>query len=149
MEITHVLGFAVSPLNRVALIIKARPQWQRGMLNGVGGKVEHGEGVSAAMAREWKEETGGPELTWYWVATVSEKSDRADKQTFAVLCAKITDDQLRDLKAPGNEPVYVCRVSELPPNALPNLRWMIPMVMDEGVLDVIVDYNRARMGGRR
>jgi 8-oxo-dGTP diphosphatase len=43
---------------QVALIRKQKPEWQRGKLNGVGGKVEAGETAIEAMAREFKEETG-------------------------------------------------------------------------------------------
>ncbi|MNR71411.1 CTP pyrophosphohydrolase [compost metagenome] len=53
----YVLGFAFSG-DQVALILKARPAWQAGRLNGVGGKVEPGEQAQAAMAREFREETG-------------------------------------------------------------------------------------------
>lgn len=55
----YVLGFAFIPdRSKVLLIEKKRPAWQLGMLNGVGGKVEQGELISAAMAREFQEETG-------------------------------------------------------------------------------------------
>lgn len=43
---------------RVVLIEKSQPAWQAGRLNGVGGKVEPGESVSAAMTREFEEEAG-------------------------------------------------------------------------------------------
>lgn len=45
-------------LSRVALIRKMKPAWQKGLLNGIGGKVEDGESSQVAIAREFKEETG-------------------------------------------------------------------------------------------
>ena len=37
----YVLGFLFSPdCKRVALIIKNRPDWQAGFLNGIGGKID-------------------------------------------------------------------------------------------------------------
>jgi len=67
-----VLGFAFNPLdNTVLLILKARPDWQAGKLNGVGGKRECDgalgwEDPFMAMAREFHEETGcaTPDFCW-------------------------------------------------------------------------------------
>lgn len=53
----YVLGFAFDRRGAVALILKGRPDWQAGKWNGIGGHVEKGEIPSAAMAREFKEET--------------------------------------------------------------------------------------------
>ena len=54
----YVLAFAFDLTGQVALIKKNRPDWQRGRLNGIGGKIEDGELPSMAMAREFEEETG-------------------------------------------------------------------------------------------
>lgn len=43
---------------RVVLIQKAKPTWQKGLLNGVGGKQELNETPQQAMAREFMEECG-------------------------------------------------------------------------------------------
>lgn len=53
-----VVGFAFDDkLLNVALIKKKKPEWQKGYLNGVGGKVKDGEGYHEAMTREFEEET--------------------------------------------------------------------------------------------
>jgi 8-oxo-dGTP pyrophosphatase MutT (NUDIX family) len=55
---TYVLGFVFDRrYNNVLLVEKARPEWQAGKLNGLGGKVEVGELPAAAMIRELREET--------------------------------------------------------------------------------------------
>lgn len=54
----YVLGFAFDSRNRVVLIHKERPDWQRGKWNGVGGHINEGELPYSAMVREFKEETG-------------------------------------------------------------------------------------------
>lgn len=55
-----VLGFCFDfGYHNVLLIEKNRPPWQAGKLNGIGGKIEEGESPAAAMAREFREETGG------------------------------------------------------------------------------------------
>lgn len=43
---------------QVVLIRKKKPAWQAGKLNGVGGKINQGEGARPAMVREFEEETG-------------------------------------------------------------------------------------------
>lgn len=53
----YVLGFAFDKRGAVALICKNRPDWQAGKWNGIGGHVEKDEIPSAAMAREFMEET--------------------------------------------------------------------------------------------
>lgn len=56
-DFEYVLGFGFTPSWRVALVRKARPAWQAGKLNGIGGAIEPGEGFSSAMRREFREET--------------------------------------------------------------------------------------------
>ncbi len=54
----YVLGFAFSKDKKeIILIEKQKPDWQKGKLNGVGGKVEIGEVPYSAMVREFEEET--------------------------------------------------------------------------------------------
>lgn len=61
-----VLGFGFTNDNRVALIRKIRPDWQRGSFNGVGGHIEPGESPVDAMVREFMEETGVKIDKWHW-----------------------------------------------------------------------------------
>ncbi|WP_432263407.1 NUDIX domain-containing protein [Cupriavidus sp. TMH.W2] len=68
MGVVHyVLGLAFDRRRKlVVLIRKARPEWQAGMLNGVGGKVKVGESPEQAMIREFDEETGVITLPGDW-----------------------------------------------------------------------------------
>ncbi len=64
-QTNYVCGFLFRKNNsEVALITKLKPQWQFGLLNGVGGKVEEGESPEAAMIREFEEETGALVIDW-------------------------------------------------------------------------------------
>ncbi len=55
----YVAGFLFKPWHTdVWLIQKERPEWQKGKLNGIGGKILEGEEPLAAMIREFKEEAG-------------------------------------------------------------------------------------------
>jgi len=69
----YVLGFAFnSAKDYVVMIRKNKPNWQKGCLNGVGGKIEEGEIPATAMVREFEEETGVKtnELQWIYLGTM-------------------------------------------------------------------------------
>ena len=57
MKTDMVVGLYMDE-DKVLLILKKRPEWQKGRFNGVGGHVEHDEAPRNAMAREFEEETG-------------------------------------------------------------------------------------------
>jgi len=55
----YVVGFPFSEDRRSILLVrKLRPEWQKGKLNGIGGKTEPDENPTQAMHRECFEETG-------------------------------------------------------------------------------------------
>ncbi len=59
MKTEYVLTFAFDKrLESVWLIEKQKPEWQKGCLNGIGGKIEEGESPMEAAIRELKEESG-------------------------------------------------------------------------------------------
>ncbi|MCP3924893.1 MAG: NUDIX domain-containing protein [Desulfobacterales bacterium] len=59
LENNFVVGFAFTEdKKQVLLVRKEKPPWQKGHLNGVGGKVKKGETPLEAMMREGHEETG-------------------------------------------------------------------------------------------
>jgi 8-oxo-dGTP pyrophosphatase MutT (NUDIX family) len=68
----YVAGFAFSTgHNYVALVRKQKPEWQAGLLNGVGGKVEPDETPADAIYREFTEECSLQVKRWRYFATVS------------------------------------------------------------------------------
>jgi 8-oxo-dGTP diphosphatase len=55
----YTVSFIFTPkLDRVWLIKKVKPEWQKGLYNGIGGKIEEGENVLFSAKREIKEESG-------------------------------------------------------------------------------------------
>lgn len=60
----YVLGFLFNRYGQVLLIKKERPDWQRGKMNGIGGKIEPGETPYDAMCREFREEAGIDVMGW-------------------------------------------------------------------------------------
>lgn len=53
----YVVGF-ITDGKRIALINKNRPSWQKGLFNGIGGKIEKDETSGFAIKRKCIEETG-------------------------------------------------------------------------------------------
>jgi 8-oxo-dGTP diphosphatase len=67
----YVIGFAFnSDFSKVALIRKNKPVWQKGCLNGIGGKIEEGETPIDAQEREFKEEAGIEVNNWFAYALI-------------------------------------------------------------------------------
>lgn len=123
----YVTGFLFSQdSSHVVLIKKINPAWQRGLLNGVGGKVEVNELSVAAMVREFFEETGvvTRDEDWTYFANVFRAScydvDMYFAQSELAFSAKTIE----------AEEIHILKVAELPKNIIPNLRWLIPLALD-------------------
>ena len=116
----YVLGFAFDDLGRVALIRKARPAWQAGKLNGVGGRIENGETVLDAMVRKFREETGVLVPDWDSAGSMHSAED------WLVIVFTATAKQVRDVRTTTDEEVML----QLP-HSLPYLRCIesvVPLV---------------------
>src|SRR5581483_286214 len=123
----YTLGFIFnSDLSSVVLMQKARPDWQKGKLNGVGGKIEEGETAVACMARETEEEAGlatKPEA-WIYVALLRGPDWAMD------VFALVYDGAASDVKTLTDEPVAWYDVAALPEHALFNVPWLVQLSKD-------------------
>lgn len=130
----YVAGFCFSEYGeQVALIRKLNPEWQRGLLNGIGGKVESGESPHAAMIREFKEETGAHIEGWRLFCTATTEEDRLHFFT--------ARGDLTVLYSAETEEVLTVAVDDIPTlDTIPNLRWLVPLALDEGNLGARLDY---------
>jgi 8-oxo-dGTP diphosphatase len=145
---TYCLGFlfAWAPYGRrVALVRKARPEWQKGRLNGVGGKVESGESPAEAMVREFAEEAVGGDhrayLAWQPSGGWREYAFLLTRESKVHVFAGLHGDLAFPLKSDGtDEPAAWFDPDALPADALPNLRWLIPMALDADVFHARVGY---------
>ncbi len=104
--ITYVAGFAFDQdLDRVVLIEKVKPDWQKGKLNGVGGKVEAvDKSLSHAMSREFEEETSvnvTPDR-WRLFSTLNCNTWR-----IKFFVTQLTPDEMLSLKTTTDESVTV------------------------------------------
>jgi 8-oxo-dGTP diphosphatase len=123
--VEYVVGFAFrEDGERVILVRKQRPAWQKGALNGPGGHIEDGEGMLEAMAREFKEEVGietNP-YVWHHKATIDGEGWRV-----YFLSIKLSHDTFYKAKTVTDERVSIISTRELNKfTMLDNLRWLIP-----------------------
>ena len=124
----YVTGFLFSQdASQVVLIEKINPQWQRGLFNGVGGKIEANERSVDAMVRECTEETGVLTKTIDW--TCYAKIHRPNFYDVDMYFA--FSDLAFSARTIEQEQVHVIKLSELPTNIIPNLHWLIPLALDK------------------
>ncbi len=129
MKTTMVIGFCFdSTMQNVALILKNKPEWQKGCLNGIGGKKEDRDNYSYdVMIREFQEETG--------VKTIDENWNQ-----FAILaglewlvyCFYCKDTAIYDaVRTTESEEIIKISVSDLSIyKTIRNLQWLIPLAID-------------------
>lgn len=112
---------------RVTLILKNRPDWQAGLYNALGGKIEFGETSFDAMKREFIEEAG-VEIDWDLRFTL----EGPDYKVHFFSCHNT--EAMHHLGTMTDEVVEVVDTYDLPENIIPNLWWIIPMMNDDTVL---------------
>jgi len=106
---------------RIALILKNRgPERLIGKWNAIGGKVEPGEPIDAAMSREFIEEAGVEVFNWAHFMDLSTSDG-------VIHFHKAYDTEaLEAVESMESEPVTSWWIDELPV-IVPNLNWIIPM----------------------
>lgn len=130
----YVAGFMFSEdKSRVALIRKNKPAWQRGLLNGIGGKVEPGEFPWDAMTREFRDETGVTVECKRWKHYCTMHGMNDDGERFRVHFYAAMGD-LSALKSKTSEqimtfPVGMFRLSEMA-GCVVNLPWLMALALD-------------------
>ena len=117
--------------NTVVLIRKTHPEWQAGLLNGIGGHIEAGESADAAMRREFREEAGLDVDSWEHYATLA-----GDWGVVWFYRAYVDHATLASLRPQTDEALVVTAVRSLPESVIPNLRWLIPLAMHADVADI-------------
>lgn len=121
----YVVGFAFSSdFSQVALIRKAKPAWQAGLLNGIGGKIEPGETPDDAMVREFFEETGVATVPWDWKQVVVIRGDNSVVHFFTSI------QDITKCKTMEKEPVEIHPTYPLPVDTVPNVQWTLPLALD-------------------
>jgi len=144
--ITYVVGFLFThDAEHVILIKKNRPDWQKDKLNGVGGHVLEKETPAEAMSREFYEEAGVETKPEEWENTVIllDKPGRYCVyffRMFSDICFGLASTQT-------DESIEKIFVSDLSKNdTIQNIRWLIPIQLDKGLIVPIVVLDRTLPG---
>lgn len=122
--IRYVLGFMFSGQS-VALVKKAKPAWQEGKWNGIGGKIEPGENSIDAMVREFNEEARvlTSHSAWKYFASYTCYPHNTELflfKSFVKHCITIKGSLI--------EPVQWRSIHDNS-NWIPNLNWLIPYAL--------------------
>lgn len=132
----YVLGFAFNKDFREVLLILKNKGWQKGLYNGIGGKIEDFEFPEEAMVREFKEECNIDTSTKDWKRVCQ----MGDYTTWACEVFSIVLEDLVGYKSLTEEIVMRCIIRNidnengyqinLPTNCIKNLKWLIPLCID-------------------
>ena len=114
-----VIGFLFDGNGNVLLIEKNRPAWQKGRLNGIGGKIEREETPYQAMIREFREEAGADVASWREFCRMAGDGYR--------LCIFTSNEKVKINPNDDEGEISWYPADNLPDNALPNLRFLVPM----------------------
>ena len=131
MKRRYVAGFYTDG-SRVALVEKIKPDWQRGKLNAIGGKIEEfdGNNPSTAMRREFMEETGVE--YWDWVHTVTLVGPDYEVFFFVGRGNPSACKQMEE------ERIITASVEALPSDCIPNLWWILPLSLDPDIQHPVI-----------
>jgi 8-oxo-dGTP diphosphatase len=120
----------------MAFIKKNRPEWQAGLLNGIGGKVEENESFIEAMAREFYEETGTNINNWRELVDMTYPG----QARIVFYTARVAPSVLRGLYTATDEAVEVHSItypSLYPKNFIRNLHWIVPLAVHEEEYELV------------
>lgn len=142
LQYTHSLAFIFNQsLDRVILIQKQRPSWQKGLWNGLGGKVEPRENLLECVKREVHEESGLDisQASWYQMADMSSQTWRV-----GVLATDMATNNLPPVVSATGEDVNWFETTRLP-QVVDNLIWLIPLcqnrLQNPDLLSVKISYD--------
>lgn len=139
-----VLGFYFAKNSSTVLLVKkARPDWQKGKLNGIGGHIEDGESPEQAMIREFREETGTEVRDWAKVTILSGNDWMAHVfRSFG---------NVMEVQGTEDEPVGYFTINDVAnmgmDKILHNLKWLIPLCLDSFSNVPVVNYNNMLKDG--
>lgn len=138
----YVVGFLIDsvPDQRVLLVRKTKPDWQKGYLNGVGGHVKKNETGDEAIVREFYEETGLTGLSWDHFATLG--GPEAVVYAYRCFASPVIMDSA--VTQTAVDPLEVHLISSLDyDEAVNSLSWLVPVAL-HAELDAPVHARGAR-----
>lgn len=115
MTVKYVLGFVLdNKMERIALILKNRPDFLAGKWNALGGKVEEGKTEKEAVKREVEEESGLviEEKDWQPVGVIQDNKDKEVDEFRVDVFYALTND-ISKAKTLTDEEVEVFYISDV------------------------------------
>lgn len=131
----YVVGFMFDqPMLKVALIRKNKPEWQRGLLNGLGGKIESEESALYAMRREFMEESGylTDESNWKHFCSMAGKNNDGERFEIEFFYARGPITTLKSTESEKVEIHAVNRITSFAEKTISNLPWLVAAAVDFG-----------------
>lgn len=124
----YVLGIALDPFGRVALIRKNHPSWMSGKWNGIGGRLVENEAPITAMRRKFRENTGVDigESMWRVLGTMG------DGSTWRVYVFTVSDVSVQHVTTMTKETVALWTTWKLPMPCVDNLPGLVSMAQLDG-----------------
>lgn len=125
----YTVGFLIDSTNEKLLLIrKAKPEWQNGLLNGVGGSIEPGETPLDCMRREFVEETGIAFHDWKQFATGYVTCHQGDCICYYFIGRTLAPWNMIHPREDETEQASWFAIGEMMANhPVPNIAWLIPM----------------------
>ena len=111
---------------QVALMRRTRPAWQAGQINALGGKLTAGESALDAARREVREEAGVDVTDWVEVLEWEDLEYRMH-------VVRAVSERARDVRTMEDQEVFLADVAQLPAEVIGNLRWLVPLALDDDV----------------
>lgn len=139
----YVLGFVFNQTeNRVLLVKKKRPEWQKGHWNGIGGKIESVDRHPLdAMLRESVEETGH---NYPFKHKITFDCPGGTVYVFAATVAVYGTSKGKELipfQQLENELLQVWELINLPATTMSNLKWIIPLCLADLQFPIMIHQN--------
>lgn len=129
--IVYSIGFLFDEkIKRIVLIKKNKPLWQKGLWNGIGGKMEPNESPEDCMVREFEEETGVLIEDWDHFALLYRDND------FELFCFRAFSNKLWKCRSVTAEKLVILDIKHLHyfyHRMIPNLEWIMPLALDKEV----------------
>lgn len=97
-----------------------------GKWNGVGGKIEENETPYEAMIREFNEEAGLFIIDWKLICVCTHRDNK-----IYFFSSFINTESMIKVKTMEEEKVKYWKINNLPENIMNNLKYLIPIALDE------------------
>lgn len=105
---------------------RTRPVWQAGRVNALGGKMSEGESAPEAARREVREEAGVDVEVWSEVLVWEDREYRMH-------VLRAVSERAAMVRTMEDQEVFLADVAALPNEVIANLRWLVPLALDDDV----------------